>query len=170
MGRAADLVLIRHAIAPASDSKRWPDDRQRPLDPRYLGRARKAARGLKQLIDRPGLLLTSPLLRTRQTAELLTQHAGWPAAVHCPQLEPGEAPQALLELLSGEQDARLIALVGHEPGLGELISCALLGQVKPGAFEMKRFAAAHLSFPEAPRAGQGQLRWLVTPRLLRGYR
>lgn len=167
MGRATDIVLIRHAIALPRDSKRWRDDRERPLDPQALPRARKTARGLKRLADPPGRVLTSPLLRTRQTAQLLTQQAGWPAAVECPQLAPGEAPRAVLALLRAEQEASLIALVGHEPGLGELISFALLGQVKPGAFQMKRFAAARVSFPQAPRAGQGQLLWLVAPRLLR---
>lgn len=168
MGRATDIVLIRHAIAMPRDSKRWADDRERPLDPKRLSNARKTALGLKQLLSRPARLLTSPLERTRQTAELLTRQAGWPSAVSCPELTPGKDPQAVLELLR-EQDAASVALVGHEPALGELISFALLGQLKPGAFEMKRFAAALLRFPEAPHAKQGQLVWLLPPRLLRKF-
>jgi phosphohistidine phosphatase len=113
--------------------------------------------------------LTSPLLRTRQTAAALARHAGWPAAVETPELAPGESPRAVLALLRQERSG-LVALVGHEPDLGELICLALVGQARAGTFEMKRFAAALLAFPRAARAGEGTLRWLVPPRLLRSLR
>jgi phosphohistidine phosphatase len=161
-----EILLVRHAIAEARDSERWPDDDERPLAPKGIARARKAAQGLLRLAGRPERMLTSPLVRTRQTAALLAQHAGWPAAVDFLELAPGKTPQAALGRLRREPGP-LVALVGHEPGLGELIALALLGEARPGAFEMKRFAAALVSFPGAPRAGRGTLRWLVPPRLLR---
>jgi phosphohistidine phosphatase len=160
-----EILLVRHALALPRDSGRWPDDGERPLAPEGIARARKAAPGLMRLSDRPERVLTSPLLRTRQTAKLLTQHASWPVAVEAAELSPDGTPRAVLALLRKEQP-EIIALVGHEPGLSELISLAVLGEVKP-AFEVKRFAAALVAFPGVARAGYGTLRWLVPPRLLR---
>ncbi len=76
-----NLLIIGHATAFERDGKRWPDDRMRPLTSKGIARARQAAKGLKRLVDRPERILTSPLTRTKQTAEILTQFAGWPAAV-----------------------------------------------------------------------------------------
>lgn len=164
-----ELVLVRHAIACQRDSERWPNDGRRPLSPRGVLRARKAAAGLKRLIARPRRVLTSPLLRTRQTAEVLAERAGWPAAIPCAELAPEEPAQALLAILHHEQD-ELVALVGHQPGLSELIALALPGSSRPEAFELKRFGVALLSFEAAPAAGSGTLQWLLPPRLLRAVR
>jgi phosphohistidine phosphatase len=161
-----EILLIRHAIALPRDLQRWPDDGERPLSPDGMTRGRRAAQGLKRLVATPPRVLVSPLLRTRQTAELLQKHAEWPAAVQCPELAPGKAPRALLTRLR-QEDEDLVALVGHEPGLGELIALSLWGQSVSNAFEVKRFAAALLSFRRRPRAAQGTLHWLVPPRMLR---
>lgn len=84
-----DLLIIRHAIAFERDRHRWRQDAERPLSPAGMRRARKAAAGLKQLTKRPQRLLTSPLVRARQTAQILTEVAGWPAAEEIPELAPG---------------------------------------------------------------------------------
>jgi phosphohistidine phosphatase len=166
-----EILLIRHAIALPRDLARWPDDGERPLSPDGMSRGRRAAQGLKRLVPTPPRVLVSPLLRTRQTAELLQKHAEWPAALVCPELAPekaprAKAPRALLTRLRQEEE-ELVALVGHEPRLSELIALSLWGQSVPGAFEVKRFSAALLSFRKQPRAAQGTLHWLVPPRMLR---
>lgn len=164
-----ELVLVRHAIALPQDSARWPDDGRRPLSPKGMLRARKAAPGLKRLVGRPRRVLTSPLLRTRQTAEILAEGAEWPVAVPCPQLAAGEPADALLALLSHESETR-VALIGHQPGLSELIALALPGKARPDAFQVKRFGVALLSFEAAAQAGGGTLEWLLPPRVLRALR
>ena len=75
-----DLLIVRHAIAFERDSRRWRDDGERPLSPEGMVRARKAAAGLKNIAERPQCVLSSPLVRARQTAAILTEFAGWPKA------------------------------------------------------------------------------------------
>lgn len=164
-----DLLIVRHAIAAERNPKRWPDDRARPLTPEGALRARRAAAGLKRIADRPARLLTSPLLRARQTAEILAECAGWPEALECAALAPGASPEAVLKgLRAGPREP--IAIVGHQPGLGQLIAHCLPGEVHPQAFELKKFGAALLSFEGIPRAGGARLRWLLAPGVLRAVR
>jgi phosphohistidine phosphatase len=161
-----ELLIVRHAIAYERNTKRWPDDGARPLSPRGVMRARRAAAGLKKLALRPVRVLASPLERTQQTAAILTQFAGWPRALPCPLLLPGGSPQELLALLARTRGQRL-AVIGHQPDLGRLIATCLPGNAGSAAFELRKMAVALIAFPGSPRAGQGELRWLVPPKLLR---
>jgi phosphohistidine phosphatase len=164
-----DLLIVRHAIAFDRDRNRWRDDADRPLSPAGIRRARKAAAGLKKLTARPGRVLTSPLVRARQTARILTDVAGWPPADEVPELSPGEPALAVLELLSRER-AQLTAVVGHQPELGHLLGACLLGGGGLLPIEMKKNAVACVSFTGRPRAGHAALTWLATPRMLRALR
>jgi phosphohistidine phosphatase len=164
-----DLFLVRHAIAQERDPKRWPNDGERPLSAGGAARARTAAAGLRRIAERPALVLTSPLLRTRQTAAVLTQIARWPRARNCAQLAPGTPPEELLALIARERAGR-IALVGHEPDLGELLAACLSGGARTPAFEFKKMGVARLAFDGRARAGRGQLLWLLPPRVLRAIR
>lgn len=164
-----DLIIVRHAIAFGRDPKRWPDDRARPLTPEGITRARRAAKGLERLLERPQSLLTSPLTRAKQTAEILTQVAKWPAAVECAALSPKESPEAVLEALRSQRH-KTIAVVGHQPELGELLAACMPGPAQARAFELRKFGVALLTFDGVPRAGQATLRCLLAPRLLRALR
>lgn len=164
-----DLLIIRHAIAFDRDRHRWSDDADRPLSPAGIRRARKAATGLKQLTNRPQRLLTSPLARARQTAQILTHVAGWPQAEEVPELSADEPALAVLALLARDR-SKLIAVVGHQPGLGHLLATCLLGAGAALPIEMKKNAVACVSFERAPRAGHAALKWLATPRMLRALR
>lgn len=164
-----DLLIVRHAIAYDRDPHRWRDDAERPLSPAGIRRARRAAIGLKQLSGRPQRLLTSPLVRARQTAQILTEIAGWPEADEAQELAPGEPALSLLALLARDR-SRLTAVVGHQPGLGHLLGACLLGGGESLPIEMKKNAVACVSFDGKPRAGHAALRWLATPRMLRALR
>jgi phosphohistidine phosphatase len=164
-----DLLIVRHAIAFDRDRNRWRDDAERPLSPAGMRRARKAAAGLKKLTPRPERVLTSPLVRARQTARILTDVAGWPAAEEMPELSPGEPALAVLELLGADR-GKLTAVVGHQPELGHLLGACLLGAGGALPIEMKKNAVACVSFPGRPRPGQAALIWLATPKMLRALR
>lgn len=160
------LLIVRHAIAAQRDANRWPDDADRPLTAEGVGRARRAAAGLKRIL-KPGLILTSPLVRARDTATILTQAARWPKAVECDALAPGKSPEEVLEVLRRQRaNAECIAVVGHQPGLGRLLALCL-GGVRPEAFELKKSAIALVEFQGQPRAGRGMLAALLPPRILR---
>jgi phosphohistidine phosphatase len=164
-----ELLIVRHAIAFERDGRRWPDDGARPLSPAGKERARRAAAGLKEFSNSPDRLLTSPLVRASQTARILTEFAGWPQPEEVPELLPGEAAQALWTLL-GKDHSKLVAVVGHQPDLGTLLADCLVGKNGTLTIEMKKNAVACVSFKGSPRSGGAALRWLATPRILRGFR
>ena len=164
-----DLLIVRHASAFGRDPRRWPDDAARPLTAAGSRRARRAARGLGRLADRPARLWTSSFARARQTAAILSEVCGWPEALECPSLSPEVPVQALLEALQGESAER-IAIVGHQPGLGRLIAHCLPGGIRPQAIELKKSGVALLSFEGMACAGGARLRWLLAPSVLRAVR
>jgi phosphohistidine phosphatase len=164
-----ELLIVRHAIACERDAARWPDDAQRPLSARGVLRARQAARGVRKLVRRPVTVLSSPLLRARQTAAILHECAGWPRASLTALLAPEASPAAVLALLARSREG-CVALVGHQPGLGRLLASCLPGGRGAAAFEMRKMGIAVVGFDGTPRAGHGTLRCLVPPRVLRAGR
>lgn len=164
-----ELLIIRHAIAFARDRHRWADDAARPLSPMGVRRSRKAAFGLKELCKAPDRLLTSPLTRARQTAKILTEVAGWPRAEVAPELKPGETATAVLALLAKDRSNR-VAIVGHQPDLSALLTACILGSHTALPIDMKKNAVACLMFDGRARTGSAVLKWLATPRMLRGFR
>jgi len=165
-----ELLIVRHAIAFERDRHRWRDDGARPLSPAGIRRARKAAAGLKEFSKAPDRVLTSPLVRARQTAQILTDVAGWPQAEEAPELSPGAPAPAVLTLLAKNR-VKLVAVVGHQPELGALLAaCLLEGDGAALPIEMQKNAVACVSFDGSLRAGRASLKWLATPRMLRGFR
>jgi phosphohistidine phosphatase len=160
------LLIVRHAIAFETDRHRWRDDARRPLSPAGNRRARSAARGLKKLVPPPECLLTSPLLRARQTAQILTEIAGWPRPQEAPELAPGESVLAVLGLLATNRSKR-VAVVGHQPGLGSLLAACLVDEGEDLPIEIKKNAVACVAFTGGLRPGGATLKWLATPRMLR---
>ena len=161
-----EIVLVRHAIAFERDRARWRDDGERPLSPEGKRKFRKAAAGLAQWLPKVDAVLTSPLVRTRQTAELLTTVARWPKAIDTAELAPDSSPIGLLAVLRTRQEKR-IALVGHEPRLSELLALCLAGpEARPFA-PMKKGGAACVVFGDEIAAGKGTLTAFMPPRALR---
>lgn len=153
------LILIRHARAEERAFLRR--DRTRALTEDGRRRMRKASRGLYALL--PGMLqiATSPLLRARQTAEIVAAVYDGVEIVPLPALAPGEPTRALLAWLRAQPEDAVLTLVGHEPDLGQLASVLLCG--KPSGFlKFKKGAAALIEFATVPAAGKGTLAWLLT--------
>src|SRR5215469_5055745 len=149
-----ELIFLRHAIAFPRDGKRWADDTQRPLTMEGVKRARRAAVGLKRIVKRPSLVLTSPLVRARDTAAIFAQAARWPEAVECEALSPGGSPEGALDALRRHgAKAECAAVVGHQPHLGRLLALCLRGNARAEAFELKKSAVVCVQFEGPPRAG-----------------
>ena len=146
-----ELYLIRHGLA-AERGESYPDDTKRPLTNEGVQKLRKEAKALLALDVTFDVILTSPLTRTRQTAEVIAA-----AFRNAP-------PGAIMEELSKQHRRRRIALVGHEPGIGELAG-RLIGLRRPLGF--KKGAICRIDVAALPPAGPGQLRWFLTPRILR---
>ena len=158
------LLLVRHAVA-AERGDAWPDDTKRPLTQKGILRMRRVVRGLAAADVDVALVLTSPLVRAKHTADLLASGLrNVPPVVLAPVLAPGAAPTAVAEELGRHQKARGIALVGHEPGLGELAAW-LLGARAPLVF--KKGGMAYIEVSSLPPTRPGTLHWFATPRMLR---
>jgi phosphohistidine phosphatase len=153
------LVLIRHARA--EERALFKRDRTRALTVDGRRRMRKAARGLHELIPGISQIATSPLVRARQTAEIVATAANSPEVISLPALAPGGTVHAVLVWLRAQPAEATLALVGHEPDLG-LLAGWLLSRRQTGFVQFKKGAAALIEFAGAPAAGKGTLAWLLT--------
>jgi phosphohistidine phosphatase len=92
-----ELYLIRHGVA-EERGKDWPDDSKRPLTPDGIARLRRAARGLNKIDVGFDQIVTSPLVRTRQTADVFSEELkSKPPIVTSDSLAPAGAPPAVIQ-------------------------------------------------------------------------
>jgi phosphohistidine phosphatase len=156
------LYLIRHADAVPLGERGIATDEERPLTDAGRSQCRTLAKALGRLGAKIDRVLTSPLVRARQTAEALRD--GWgegaPAVAECPVLAPGAKKRKLLDRLR-EQHVEALGLVGHNPDLSELVGW-LVGSKKAG-FNLEKAGVACVEFEGAPGKGCGTLAWVVTP-------
>lgn len=157
------LIIIRHAIAVDRGTPDIPDD-ERPLTRRGERRFRDAARGLARIEKRPDVLLTSPLPRAKQTADIAAAAWGKVKPKKTDVLAGGSFTEiaGILDKLPPEA---LVAVVGHEPDVSELLS-AILGSKDAAAFTFKKGGVAVVDVP-GPLGQGGSLVWAMPPRLLR---
>jgi phosphohistidine phosphatase len=162
------LYLVRHAIAEDRGPK-WPDDSLRPLTAEGIRKWRRQAAGLVAIEARPDVILTSPFERARQTADYLA--GAWPKhpkVVELDELKAGVRPRDVLKALEPFAKHASLALVGHEPGLGEL--AALLVGFRT-AQEFRKGGVARIDVAILPPpSGSGTLQWWLTPRVLRALK
>jgi phosphohistidine phosphatase SixA len=93
--------------------------------------------------------------------------------MECAALAPDEPPEEVFAALAAQKE-KIVAVVGHQPGLGRLLAASLpaqvLGGIHPEAFDFKKMGVALVSFSGTPKAGGGMLNWFVPPRILRATR
>jgi phosphohistidine phosphatase len=162
-----ELYLIRHGLA-EERGETWPDDSKRPLTEEGMSRLRKQARGLARLGVTLDIVLTSPLVRARQTAEIIA--AGLdprPTLATIDSLAPDGTYQAIMADLEKHARKTRIALVGHEPDIGE-IAARLIGARH--AIVFKKGAVCRIDVNALPPGGPGALQWFLPPKILREIR
>lgn len=161
--------MVRHAVAHKRNAERWPDDSERPLTPEGEERFREATRGLLEIVPNVTAVLSSPFARSWRTAEILSE-VGWPEPVACKELEPEYPPHKVVAVLEGyaEHFAQSVAVVGHGPGLHEMVSYLLTGDAGGARIRIKKGGVVCLRFEDEPDAAS--LRWLLTPKVLRTTR
>ena len=159
-----ELYLIRHGIA-AERGDEFPDDSKRPLTSDGIAALKKEAKALVHLGIDFDQIIASPLVRTKQTAEVFSQALpSKPPVALADSLAPAGAPAAVFQDLAKYSRKERIALVGHEPNIGELAG-QLIGARVP--LEFKKGAICRIDFEVFPPKGAGRLRWFLPPRLLR---
>lgn len=156
-----DMYVIRHAEAVSRDDKQYDDD-DRPL----TDVGREQARNLAKALVAQGIqfesVVSSPLIRARQTAEEMLQNMPGPMAAleYCDHLAPGGKARKLSRSLLGI-GGESVAIIGHEPDLsnfiGRLIGCREM------QLSLAKGGVAKVQCDGVPDKGLGRLVWLLTP-------
>ncbi|MCC6849967.1 MAG: histidine phosphatase family protein [Deltaproteobacteria bacterium] len=160
------LMLLRHAIAEdRSDTGRDQDRRLTGEGKRKLRDVVAGMRALELPVER---VVSSPLRRARETAEIVAEGYGLDGDVDVScALEPGAGPDAALAALAGVGRPSGVVLVGHEPDLAALASTLLAGT--PGLVRMgfRKAGLAGIVVATLPPRSAGTLEFFLTPGQLR---
>lgn len=169
-----NLLVIRHAIA--EDKERFAEsgrnDDQRPLTEEGRSKMRRGAEGVRLASPRVTVLASSPLVRARETAEIVGPSLKIARVEIVDALRPDRPFEELLAWLvervppNEDDDDAAVAVVGHEPHLSGLVTWLMTGE-KDSRIELKKGGACLLHFDGPAAAGKGTLRWLLTPSQLR---
>ena len=152
--------MIRHADAgdaAAFATSGRPDD-ERPLSDDGRRKMRQGARGLRTIVPEIDVLAASPLVRARQTAEIVAREYGDLAVETVSALTPDQPPAALAQWLGKHEGT--VAVVGHEPHLSHTIGWLVAGSAR-SLIDLKKGAACLLSLDTAG-PGSATLRWALT--------
>ena len=161
------LLIVRHGIAVDRGDPAYPWDDDRPLTPEGIHKFRIAARGVKELGVKPDRIIASPLVRARQTAEILRDAVAPGLVLDVePHLEPsGNFDAGVKSLLAFNEET--IAIVGHEPHVSGFTAYLVAGPRGHASILFKKGAAALVTFPGRLQPGSGTLEWLMQPGALR---
>ena len=164
-----NIYILRHGVAAAKDDPAFASDSERPLTKKGTKKFRKAARGIDRLGISFDAILSSPLVRARQTADIVAAILRRESCVEeIPGLAPDSSPEQLLSELSSVEDKEHVMLVGHEPFLGKLAGFLLRGQNDPDlVIPLKKGGICRIEIESLPSAKPGQLHWLLTSKQLR---
>lgn len=157
-----EIYIIRHADALPLGEGGSSRDEERPLSETGKTQSRNLALSLQQHGVVLSHLVTSPLLRARQTAEGMLQawSAPAPALEECEELAPGGRSKRLAKYLR-DLKGDAVGLVGHQPDLGEHVAW-LIGS-KQAQIDLAKAGVAAVHMAEEPAKGGGVLLWLITP-------
>ena len=159
------LYFLRHGLADRS-AYHGTDDRLRPLTPAGRRRLHRAGRNLAQAGWRPDVILTSPLTRAVQTAEIVAEEVGLLDSLEVEEsLACGFGVEDLRRLLTGYADAREMVLVGHEPDFSTVVSILTGGTGLFSRIVFKKGCLARVDLLDEEGLA-GKLVWLIPPKLL----
>ncbi len=162
-----EVILIRHAKAETRDANSWPDDDQRPLTAEGRAEQRAAARAMKKMGIKFDFLVTSPLLRARETADIVAKGYRWTESPQIAETLGHEySVSAVVKLLAKFPPDSAVALVGHEPDFSNLTS-ALISKDSDVNIAFKKSGVVGIEFDGPAEAGKGVLLYHLKPSHLR---
>ncbi|HEY7168545.1 MAG TPA: phosphohistidine phosphatase SixA [Candidatus Binatia bacterium] len=164
-----NLYLLRHGIAvPKGEHGSAPGD-DRPLTAKGIRRMRKAAKGLRRLGIPFDGILSSPLIRASQTADILAEVLGLQTELQqISGLAPESSVENLLFGLSRFENHEHLVLVGHEPLLSETAAFLMSGKDKSTPnIALKKGGICKIEIDALPPHESGILHWLLAPKQLR---
>jgi phosphohistidine phosphatase len=163
-----ELLVIRHAVAGDKDTfaKTGKSDELRPITEDGTRKMVRGAQGLRRIVHHVDYVATSPLVRARQTAQIVADEFGTKVDEKTDVLSPEGKPSQFAQWLDAHRDRDIVAVVGHEPHLSTVVSWLLSG-VEDSRIELGKGGACLVTFEGRARKGCARLRWLLTPRQLR---
>jgi phosphohistidine phosphatase len=164
-----NLYFMRHGVAVAADDPAVSQDSERSLTNKGVKRMRRAARGLQHLKIPFEAVLMSPVLRARQTAEIVAASLGIEAQLEeTSGLAPESTVEHLLFSLTRYQDREHLLLVGHEPLLSRTMASLLCGSSgKIMEIAVRKGSLCRIEIDGMPPKGPGILHWFLTSKQLR---
>ncbi len=156
-----ELYFLRHGLA--GERSEWQgDDDYRPLTEEGKAQTAREAAGLAKLGFVPDAILTSPLVRARQTADIVARELGIAARLATDErLGPGFGRKELRQIVSEHKAGEKLMLVGHEPDFSDVVG-RLIGDANV-VLKKGGLAIVELTDPEKPA---GRLLCLATPAML----
>ncbi len=161
-----NLYIVRHAIAVEPGTPGYDDDSQRPLTDTGRKKMKKIVKGLRQLEVELDLILTSPYVRARDTAEILASGFKMKKKIAFTDnlIPPGNFDR-LIDEISEKYNVDNLALVGHEPMLSSFISFLMTGN-PDAAITLKKGGVCLLSVDDLRQERRAALQWLLTPAIM----
>jgi phosphohistidine phosphatase len=161
-----NLYMIRHAIAVDEGSPEYAEDSQRPLTDKGKKKMRQIAKGLRALSVDFDLILSSPYVRAKETAEILADVFKAKKEVQfSDNLIPMGDPDLLISEINEKYSANSIALIGHEPHLTALVGL-LVSENTGMDMTLKKGGVCRLSVDDLHHVRKATLEWLLTPGIL----
>ncbi len=161
-----NLYIIRHAIAVDEGTPEYEEDSLRPLTDKGKKKMRQIAKGLRALGVGFDMILSSPYVRAKETAEILADVFKMKKGVaFSDNLIPMGDPDLLIAEMNEKYSANSIALVGHEPHLTTLISL-LVSENASVEMTLKKGGVCNLSTDDLHHTRRATLEWLLTPGIL----
>lgn len=163
------LYILRHAEA--EETAASGGDEARKLTVHGKDRMSDAAAGMRAFGLKFDAILSSPLVRAGETAEIVAaEYSNSPPPQVLPALSGGVPPAQALTALAPFARYDHVLIVGHEPQLSGLVSLLLTGSPDGLHLRFKKGACVALSVPKRFERGGAELGWMLTQRQLRRLR
>jgi phosphohistidine phosphatase len=161
-----NVYILRHGIAVEHGAAGYKDDDERPLTSKGERKIKAIAKAMKDLGISFDIILSSPLVRARQTAEIIAQALKAKERLELIEaLAPQESAKPLIEFLIEQGAVKDVLLVGHEPFLSRLISLLISGSSGASVL-LKKGGFCKLSSDGLKHGRCATLEWLLTPKLM----
>ena len=160
------IYLIRHSNAVEPGTPGYEDDSLRPLTEKGRDKMKKIASALKSLDLKPDLIVSSPYIRARQTAEILAKVLKYKQELaFSDALVPMGSAENIIGEINEKYSVDELVLVGHEPCFSTLISTLSAGNPDLN-INIKNGGVCCLSSDDLHTERKAVLEWLLTPKIL----
>jgi phosphohistidine phosphatase len=159
-----EIYILRHGIAVERGTRGYAKDGDRPLTKEGEEKMHQIAQIIEEMDLQIDLILSSPFVRAKQTAEIVAEALG-EQVTYTDLLKPDSNPKELIAEINDEKPQRVM-LVGHEPDLSQLVSLLTSGG-GDAAIELKKGGLCKLTTERLTSGQCATLNWLLTPKQLR---